>query len=305
MHDVSFRPRARRVDLGSHFCNVVEWGEVGMPTLVLQHGLRDHALSWSWVANHLANRYHIIAPDLRGHGDTDWSPDGHYALSAFVIDLAQIAELLRLDNFGLIGHSLGGQIALRFAASFPERVRSMILIEGVELPLVRKERESPVPYPQRVREWIEDDLMNRLRLPRFYLTMEAAIDRMSEAHPIIDRETVDFLARTGVVEVASRGFRWKYDTACRHRAPDDQRGMDLDEILDETRCPTLLAYGEQSWIPLPPPDRLARLRSHKVMQFADASHWLHHQRRREFCEMTDQFFDDPDAYLDSERTRYA
>lgn len=273
--------------------------------MVLQHGMRDHAWSWAWVADSLADRFHVIAPDLRGHGDSDWSPDGHYGLSAFVMDLAQVVDLCGLREFDLIGHSLGGQIALRYAASYPERVRSMIIIEGIELPLLREERASPIPYPERVREWIDNDLMRRLRQPRFYADIGAAARRMKESNPEIDDETVAFLAETGVIEVASLGLRWKYDDACRSRAPDDQRGHDLDEILDAIACPALLAYGENSWIEAPPADRLARLRAHKLIHFANASHWLHHQRRPEFCTMAAEFFASPSQFLSIERTRYA
>src|SRR3546814_12717542 len=56
----------------------VDWGNESAPPLLLVHGGRDHCRSWDWVAERLADRYHIIAPDLRGHGDSAWSPDGQY-----------------------------------------------------------------------------------------------------------------------------------------------------------------------------------------------------------------------------------
>jgi pimeloyl-ACP methyl ester carboxylesterase len=305
MPEVHHEPRTRRIDLGGSHRNLVEWGDPANPMVVLQHGMRDHAYSWSWVAEHLAPRYHVIAPDLRGHGDSDWSPDRNYTLSAFVSDLAQIADTLKTEQFDLIGHSLGGQIALRFAAIFPERVKSLILIEAVELPLIRQEQSCPVPYPQRVRAWIEDGAMQRVRQPRIYLDHASAARRMAEANPGIDSETIAFLAEKGLIEIAPSGFRWKYDHACRSRPPEDQRGADLDEILDAIGCPALLAYGDDSWIAPPSAERLARVRSHKVIQFAHASHWLHHQRRVEFCEMAVQFLDDPVTFLTNERTCYA
>jgi pimeloyl-ACP methyl ester carboxylesterase len=52
-------------------------------------GGRDHARSWDWVAEELRHDWHIIAPDLRGHGDSAWSPDGSYEMSTFVYDMAQ------------------------------------------------------------------------------------------------------------------------------------------------------------------------------------------------------------------------
>jgi pimeloyl-ACP methyl ester carboxylesterase len=298
-------PRTRRIDLSHSYRNLLEWGDPANPAVVLQHGMRDHAYSWSWVADTLAPHFHVIAPDLRGHGDSDWSLDRNYTLPAFVIDLAQIVDTLKLPLFGLIGHSLGGQIALRYAASFPDRVSSMLLIEAVELPLIWQEQQSPIPYPRRIRSWIEDDVMERLRQGRIYLDHASAARRMAEANPEIDSEMIAFLAEKGLVEIAQSGLRWNYDNACRHRPAEDQRGHDLDEILDAIACPALLAYGEDSWIAPPVEERLNRLRSHKVVRFANASHWLHHQRRAEFCEMTNAFFDDPLAFLANERIRYA
>jgi len=59
----------------------VDWGNGGKPPLILLHGGQDHCRNWDWVAEELRADYHIIAPDLRGHGDSAWSPSGDQALS--------------------------------------------------------------------------------------------------------------------------------------------------------------------------------------------------------------------------------
>lgn len=299
------QPRSRYIDLNGQRRHILEWGNPGKPVALLQHGMRDHAHSWVWLASHLAENYFIIAPDLRGHGDSDWSPDGNYALSSYVIDLAEIVDIYSLKQFSLIGHSLGGQIALRYAGIFPERVKSLLVIEGVELPLIRREREAPCPHPQRMREWIDEELMRRLRTTRYYSTLQDAERRMAQANPDIDDDTIAYLAKNGIIEEAGRGLRWKFDNACRFRAPDDQRGTDLEEILEAIVCPTILAYGEESWIEPPPTNRLARLKNHRVIRFARASHWLHHQRRHEFCELAQNFISDPQFSMSNESSRYA
>ena len=60
--------------------NYVDWGNPDAPPLLLVHGGRDHARSWDWVAEELRNDWHIIAPDLRGHGDSACSPAGSYEM---------------------------------------------------------------------------------------------------------------------------------------------------------------------------------------------------------------------------------
>ena len=297
--------RSRFLSLGGSRRHLLEWGAPGAPVVILQHGMRDHAHSWTWLAEALEDRFHVVAPDLRGHGDSDWSSDGNYSLASFIIDLAAIADLGGFREFSLVGHSLGGQIALRYAAAFPERVRALAAIEGVELPIIRQERAKPQPYPVRLREWMANEMMRRLQTPRFYPDLERAAKRMQEANPEIDSETIAYLARTGTIAEADRGLRWKYDNGSRYRPPEDQRGADLDEMLAAVACPTLLAYGEESWIAPPPPSRLAHLRQHRVISFGGASHWLHHQRRQEFNGVVGRFLADPSATLSSERDYYA
>jgi len=68
----------------------VDWGNEGAPPLLLVHGGRDHCRAWDWVAQALRKDWHIIAPDLRGHGDSEWPSDGNYTMPAFIYDLAQL-----------------------------------------------------------------------------------------------------------------------------------------------------------------------------------------------------------------------
>lgn len=297
--------RLRLLDLQGSRRAVLEWGEPGAPIVLLQHGMRDHAHSWDWVGAHLSDRYHVVAPDMRGHGDSDWAGNGNYGLNTYVLDLAQIVDTLTTAPIKMIGHSLGGHMVLRYAASFPERVESQLLIECIELPLVREERAEPTPFPQRVRKWIESEGKRRTLSQRYYPDVAAAQERMAAANPLIDAPTIAHLTHHGLIEDPVKGHHWKYDPACRLRAPEDQSGAGLDQILEAVTCPTLLAYGDDSWIPHPPAERLARLRQHRLVRFADASHWLHHQRRESFCALVDTFLADPVGTINNERLIHA
>ena len=121
----------------------VDWGNRGAPPLLLVHGGRDHCRNWDWVADKLRNRYHIIAPDLRGHGDSAWSPDGNYAMDGFVYDLAQLIHQLDLGPISIVAHSMGGNIALRYTGLYPQNVRKLVAIEGLgPSPKIIAERAS-------------------------------------------------------------------------------------------------------------------------------------------------------------------
>ncbi len=287
-------PRSAFIDIQGSRRHVLQWGDERAPAILLVHGLLDHAHNWDWVAAALAGRYRVIAPDLRGHGDSDWTGPGSYTLANHVSDLADCMHALDLRDIHLVGHSLGGQLALRLAACWPERTRSLSVIEGIELPIVRDQKKAPQPYPRRLREWIDAARDNRQRTPRRYASIADAMTRMAAHNPGIDAETITHLTRHGVIAEASGGWRWKYDDAARHRAPEDAHGLDLDEILAAIACPTLLAYGEESWIPVPPAERLALLRDHRLIRFPGASHWLHHQSRAEFLTALTAFLDSID-----------
>jgi pimeloyl-ACP methyl ester carboxylesterase len=109
----------------------VDWGNPGAPPLLLVHGGQDHCRNWDWVAERLRDHWHIIAPDLRGHGDSQWSPDGSYTMAGYIYDLAQLIHQQQLAPVTILAHSLGGNIALRYAGIYPESVRRLIAIEGL------------------------------------------------------------------------------------------------------------------------------------------------------------------------------
>src|ERR1035441_3524257 len=93
----------------------VDWGNPDAPPLLLIHGGRDHCRSWDWAANRLRKDWHVIAPDLRGHGDSQWSDSGAYPIEAHVYDLFQLISQHDMAPVTIIGHSLGGNVSVRYA----------------------------------------------------------------------------------------------------------------------------------------------------------------------------------------------
>lgn len=275
-------PSNQSVYVDGRRLNIVAWGDEAAPAVILIHGMRDHARSWDHTARALAADYRVIVPDLRGHGDSAWAGSDGYALSAYVADIADIADALRLDRHAIVGHSLGGAIGLRVAAAYPDRITALVGIECIELPIQRDEIDHPTPYPRRLREWIARRQGTEGSHGRHYASIEEACTRMARKQPTLPPEIIQHLARHAVAFDQGRGWRWKFDPRVMRRAPEDQHGIDLDQILDAILCPTLLAYGDASWIPLPPPARLARLKDHSISHFSGGTHWLHHEFHERF-----------------------
>ena len=129
----------------------LDWGNPDGPPLLLVHGNRDHAHNWDWTAARLQERYHIIAPDLRGHGDSQWSAGSMYAPAEFVYDIAQLVHQQQLAPLRIVAHSLGGNIAMRYAGTFPADVERLVVIEGWGGIVPGHTRPDA---PERMRSWI-------------------------------------------------------------------------------------------------------------------------------------------------------
>lgn len=275
-------PVSRLFDSAGVRINAWEWPAEGKPTLLLIHGGRDQARSWDFVAERLAARFHIVAPDLRGHGDSAWSDEGQYDLADFVADSASV--LITLPSpIHVVGHSLGGNIALRLAAIYPDRVERLVAIEGLELPLTREAAKKAEPLAVRFRRWLDDRQAIERRLPPVYASVEAAAHRMAREFPQLDRAMIDHLALHSVRPI-NGGFTWKFDNRTRLRPPIDSDSRDFDALLGSITCPTLLIYGGKSWVPTPNPDRLALINDHRLQRYEDAGHWLHHDDPERFAD---------------------
>jgi pimeloyl-ACP methyl ester carboxylesterase len=110
---------------------------VGDPPLVLVHGVACHRGFWAPQIERFARDHLVVALDLRGHGDSD-APEQRYTMAGFADDVAWTCERLAVDRPVLIGHSLGGLVALAFAAAYPDRLRAAVLIDSVLLPDERR-----------------------------------------------------------------------------------------------------------------------------------------------------------------------
>jgi pimeloyl-ACP methyl ester carboxylesterase len=113
----------------------VEWGDAARPAMILLHGIARHAHTFDHVAPEFARDYHVIALDMRGHGDSAWSPEGAYLVQDYVKDLEALVAQLRLRRVTLLGNSTGGRVAQVFAGLHPELVERLVVEDvGPERP---------------------------------------------------------------------------------------------------------------------------------------------------------------------------
>jgi pimeloyl-ACP methyl ester carboxylesterase len=256
-----------------------DWGNPGAPPLILLHGGRDHCRNWDWVAQDLRRDYHIIAPDLRGHGDSAWSTSGDYSMSAFVYDLAQLIHQQKLAPVSIVAHSLGGSIALRYAGVFPETVAKLVAIEGLGPPPSRQAERAARTAGERLRGWVGETRALAGRIPRRYATIEEAFGRMQAENRHLTPDQARYLTLHGASQNEDGTYSWKFDNYARSFSPVDFTPEEMRGLWGEISCPILLVNGKESWASDPQRDgQLAWFQNARSVAFEGAGHWVHHDR---------------------------
>ncbi|MCC6662450.1 MAG: alpha/beta hydrolase [Polyangiaceae bacterium] len=239
-------PDPRRLPLPTGLSlSLLEWGAHDAArdhTVILVHGFLD--LAWGFapmVERGLADRYHVVAPDMRGHGDSDRAgPGGYYHFMDYVADLASVVEQVGRARVSLVGHSMGGSVAAYFAGAFPERVHRLALLEGLGPP------EDDTAPPALVQGWIRAWKRARTTEPRTYPSLEAAALRLRAADPLLSDELAQFFAERGTVALPDGARRFKHDPLHLTRGPYPFRLAVAEAFWRAIRCPVLLVEGADS-----------------------------------------------------------
>ncbi len=268
----------------------VVWRESSGPPLLLIHGSREHCRSWDFVARTLKDRYTIYAPDLRGHGDSEWVTDGSYGTPEFVLDIATLAETIE-GSLAIMGFSRGGNIALQYAGVFPERVSKVIAVEGLGPPMVAHSPDGMAP-PARMRHWIDSRRHGERRRLRRHVSVEEATRRIIEVNPRVSPDIARHLALHGIRKNEDGTYSWKFDNYLVAGAgglhPDGG-----EELWANIRAPVLLVTGSESWSAHPEWQARARaLPFYRSAVIEGAGHWVHHEQLDRFLEVVEAFLAD-------------
>jgi pimeloyl-ACP methyl ester carboxylesterase len=257
----------------------VDWGNEHAPAMLLIHGGRDHCRNWDWVAERLRDRYHIIAPDLSGHGDSDWIKGSSYTEINYVYDIAQLVHQKNMAPVTVIGHSLGGSIALLYSGLYPETLKKVVAVEGLGPSPDMVKRMRAKSTAERMRGWIGMRREAAGRQPRRYTTLEDAVTRMKEENKHLTDEQARHLTVHGAIQNEDGTFSWKFDNAVRLGGPGGLSTEDQREIWGRIDVPVLLLRGTESWASDPVIDgRIKHFKNARLENIEGAGHWSHHDR---------------------------
>jgi pimeloyl-ACP methyl ester carboxylesterase len=268
----------------------LDWGNAEKPLLLLIHGGRDHARSWDWVAADLRRDFHVVAPDLRGHGDSQWAIGSTYSLIDYVLDVAQLLKLLDAFPVTILGHSMGGSIALHYSGIYPDRVKRVIAIEGLGPSPDMIASFKDAPANARMLHWLREMQGLARRRPHRYETLDEAIERMREANPRLTPAQARHLTVHGAQREEDGSYVWKFDNFNRAVSPYIFNVTDARNIWGQITCPTLLVRGTESWAGDPAIDgRADAFQNATAVNIPGAGHWVHHDRLGDFLRVVRDF----------------
>ncbi|WAH97545.1 alpha/beta fold hydrolase [Arthrobacter sp. MMS18-M83] len=272
--------RARVNGLDIHY---LEWGKRGNQPLVMVHGLNVTAHTWDPIARRLAEKYHVIAPDLRGHGESSWSPQG-YAVRAFAGDVTGLLEQMGIGPYYLVGHSNGVRVSIAIAGENPGQVRRMALsdagpatsVEGARfmrdfiqrntnLRGFRDENEVREFYVGQHPEWVEEfiDLHVKYQVRRNW------------AGKLVPRADPDLQWITGSVSLPDGEYLW--------------------EMSAKAAMPTLYMIGRTSNVlDQPIIDRLQQVMPDVRVEWFETGHYIPREQPKQFTDSLLDFFAEGD-----------
>ncbi len=256
-------------DLKLHY---VDWGGQGLQPMLLLHGLQDCARSWDPFAAAVAPAYRVLALDHRGHGDSDWAPDGSYKLADYFGELTEFIDAIDLRDLVLIGHSAGGKNAFIYASTHPNRIDKLVIVDMDPEPYNPGSAAMFDRYRTESDEW--DDL-------------DAVVERLRSREPMASEGRLHHNALVMTRETPEGKRVWKRDRALvlGYERPDAWG------YLDNITCPTLLVRGAHS--PLLTGDIAVRMQERlprcELVELDGGGHWGHEENPVDFERAVKQF----------------
>jgi pimeloyl-ACP methyl ester carboxylesterase len=281
--------------------HVLLWGEPapGKVPLVMLHGWMDVAASYQFVVDAFAHDHFVIAPDWRGFGLTEGPHSDNYWFPDYLADLDVL-----LDHYcpgaavNLVGHSMGGNIAMLYSGVRPQRIRRLVNLEGFGMPATR-----PAQAPKRYAKWMDElKALHRGELAlKAYASVDGVARRLMKTNKRLSQDKADWLARRWAQPDAEGAWRILGDAA--HKITNAQlyRVDELLEIYKSIAAPTLMVEASddslaQWWEGKFTLDefheRLKSVPDCRIARVDDAGHMLHHDQPAQVARLIEDFLTD-------------
>ena len=228
--------RSVHLQVNHHLHHVRIWGNDNWPRLFMLHGWMDHSATFQFLVDAFTRRYQVIAPDWRGFGSSDRN-NGSYYSPDYLADLdALLAHFSPRHPVNLIGHSMGGMIASLYAGIRPERVASLVSIEGFGMP-----DSQPADAPERYARWLEQKRSGMDFGP--LTSLEMLVARMQRRQPHLTRERALWLAEQWTTTDPHGVLHYRADPKHKMVNPVLYRLEEAKACWRRIACPVLWVIG--------------------------------------------------------------
>ncbi len=269
-------PESRWIDAHGLRLHYADWGGEGRQPMLLLHGLQDCARLWDFFAEAVQDRYHVIALDHRGHGDSPWADS--YRLGDYLQELAEVIEGLDLRDVVLMGHSAGGKNSFIHSSLHPERISRLVIVD------MDPDAQNPGSVEMISHYKSESDE---------YPDLDAVIDRLRSRQPrssaAVLRHSAVHLTKPSAASSASskQSLVWKRDrdVVLKYDRPDAWG------YLPKIRVPTLIVRGADST--LLRHDVAVRMSEQipgcRLVEIDGGAHWVHLEQPKTFLKVVTDF----------------
>ena len=251
-------PESRHVQAHGVRLHYLDWGNETAPPVLLVHGLQDCAGLWDTFACSIRDRYHVMALDQRGHGESDRATAETYRLSDYVQELVEAIEALDLHNLVLMGHSAGSKNSWIYATQHPERLARLVIVD--------MDPDSFNPGSEEMRKRYREESDE-------YADLDAVIERLRSREPHASEAMLRQNAVAMTKALPNGGLTWRRDrnVVTAYDRPDAW------DYLPKIKTPTLLVHGAISTLlTTPVADRMEQaIPGCKRVDIPNGGHWSH------------------------------
>lgn len=242
-------PAEHHVVVNAHRLHYLDWGTAGRPPALFLHGHGLTAHTWDLVALSLRPHLHCFAPDLRGHGDSEWSPVMDYRVDTHATDIRGLVASVADAPAVLIGMSLGGIVALQCAAALGDAVRGLVIVDiGPE-----SEQRFRAGMAKQGDADGAKKLVNFLTTPTELDTVEDFVQHSLAFNPRRDAESLRSSLLNNLRQTPRGTWTWKYDRR-HHEPPADGTAKHepppssdwVWDLAEQVTCPVLVVRGAES-----------------------------------------------------------
>lgn len=257
--------------------------------LLLLHGFMDSSQTFLFQEEFLSEYFDLYRFDYRGHGDSEWLKDGFYHFLIPLVDTKTFIATHLPEKFHILGHSMGGGLGSRIAGLYPDRIETLVCLEGFS------SLQNPEKERRRFLSWLDNweiSLAGKERKrQKNFKSVEEAADRLAPIYPRLPKERLRSITETLIKPASDGGYQWKSDPTYKNGPPVFLSPQFTRHLWETISCPVMVVYGKKTHLPLDDAKEVfSHIRNLRYEEIEDAGHNMHHDRPEVLAKLLRDFY---------------